>query len=366
MNVLFVGIREKDESNITSAPIKIANCLFNRLSKDKKNLFFYNLANNKVILNDEPIKITKNNEFSGSIFKIGKVIKSNKIDVVYLARYYTVLAIYLSIIKHIYNFKLVYTVHGFIKKEKEINNIFKFYSVIAEYFLFKNCNKIVAVTGKLKKEIMTHYPKLDSKKIIIINNGVELEKVKAYIDIRKTYNLDVDKKIIFTIGTRKIKNIEKILEYHVNSPKIYDKTYLLIAGGIDTEYAEKLYSDYHKYENIKFIGNVDTNLINNIYDQIDLFVQISLFETFGVSIVEALLHKKNVIISRKLPIAEYFNLEETCFYDDECDNLEDLMYSCLYDKDKVNYKGYNKVLSLFNWDKVCYSYYTVFKDTVSN
>ena len=353
MNILFVGIRGNDESEITSAPIKIANCLYNRLSKkDGINLFFYDF------INKETNEMKNQNEYYGSIFKIGKVIKEKNIDVVYLTGFYTLPAFYLSSIKLIYNFKLVYTIHGLAKKEKEINKTFKFYNVIAEKILLKSSNEVISITEEGKNELIKYYPTIKHDKIEIINNGVKLENIKEYVDIKKVYALRENMNLIFTIGTRKIKNIEVILKNFIDSKEIYDSSYLLIAGELDTEYSRKLCYLYKGYDNIKFIGQVDVNLINNIFNQVDLFIQISEFETFGVSIVEALLHKKQVIISKNLPIARYFDSNEVHFYD-KSDDLKSIINNTLSDKND-NCLGFNKANKIFNWDNISEKYYNAF------
>ena len=280
---------------------------------------------------------------------IGRFIKKEKCDVVYLARYYSLLALYLVLLKFRYGFKLVYTVHGLVKKEKGINKSFKFYSIWCEEFLLKHCDVIVTISSGLKQEVMKYYPKLDSSKIEVINNGVELPPIAKKIDVREKYGLDKNKSLLFTVGTRRIKNIEHILEGFVGDKEIYDNTYLLVAGEDDTEYAMALIKKYEAYANIKFIGNVDTNCINNIYEQMDAFIQISEFETFGMAIVEAMLHKKNVILSSKLPIAQYFSNGEAYYYDKEKDKLAEVIKTCLSNKSIENEKGNELVRRIFNW-----------------
>ena len=361
MNILFVGVR-KNEEDITSAPQKISNCLFNTLAKEHDNLYYYGIFEE-----EKPNKISElykinDKEVKGTINNLGGFIKRNKIDVVYFARYHSIFALYITLLKFIYGFKIVYTVHGIVKKEKEINESFKFYSVLSEAVLLANTDKIVVISHALKDELLKYYPKIDEKKIEVINNGVSVTPIKEHINIRELYNLEASKKVVLTVGVRKIKNIETLIEGFVNNNDLYNSSYLLIAGEDDTEYAKDLINKYKKYDGVKFIGYVDTNSMNNLYSQIDLYVQISKFETFGMSIVETLLHQKNVLISSKLPIAQYFDCEEVNFYNEDEDDLGQVILEGLQNKHPVNIKGYNKVKQLFDWEKIAREYYEAFSE----
>ncbi|MCM0650585.1 glycosyltransferase [Clostridium swellfunianum] len=362
MNVLFIGIRE-DEQDITSGPKKVANTLFNTLRKQDKNVYFYGLPwedGNKGKSSD--YEIANEYEVEGSMRHIAKFIREKNINVVYLARYYSILALFLCSLKLIYRFKLVYTVHGIIKKEKEINKSFKTYSILFEKMILRYSDKIVVITEDSKKELIKSYPSLCEKKITVINNGVSILPLSEKIDIKAVYNLRKQDKIIFTIGTRKIKNIETVIDNFINS-NLYNSCVLLIAGENDTEYARYLISKYIGYNKVVFTGNMNPNILNNAYSQCDIFVQVSKFETFGMSIVEALLHKKNVVISSKLPISQCFSDEEVCFYNEEKDELSNKMLYCLDKLPYENEKGFQRAKDLFDWKNISQQYFEAFEST---
>ena len=358
MNILFVGIRG-NEDEISSAPKKISNALYNRMSKAHENVYFFGLP-----WEDDIIMPNNNeNEIIAPLNMLGNYIKDKKIDVVYFSRYYTKIALYLIMLKPIYKFKLVYTVHGIIKKEAIINKTFKFYSSIIEGMLLRTSDALIAVSEGLKSELIKYYPQLNKNKIFVINNGVSINKIKKEIDIKEFFNLEESKSILFTTGTRKIKNIDILIESFINNEELYNSAYLIIAGEADTDFAKKLLEKYSQYINIRFTGQISVDFINNIYEQIDLYIQISSFETFGVAVVEALLHKKNVLISKELPLTEYFTQQELCLYNSEKDNLGDKILSCLKCKD-INEKGYEKAQQLFNWETITEKYYKTFKEVL--
>jgi glycosyltransferase involved in cell wall biosynthesis len=364
MRVVFVGVR-KDIESITSGPQKVANYLYNTLKKSHDNIYFYGLYEDEVPDEKNAIKVINDREVKGPLYKLGSFIKENNIDVVYIARYYSKLALYSALLKKLHKVKIVYTVHGLIKKEHEINKSFKFYNLWIEGFLLRRADRIVAISGALKEELYKYYPEVDGKRITVINNGVALLPAKQEEDIRELYKLEKDRKVLFTVGTRRIKNIDKLLEAYTGNEALYASASLLVAGETDTEYAVEIIDKYKGFDNIRFIGYIAPDAMNNIYSQCDLYIQISEFETFGMSIVEALLHKKRVLIAAKLPIARYFDSSEAVFYDSDSDDLGELIHLSLEGTEEPNVKGYEKAASLFDWENISKEYYKTFEESFS-
>ncbi|WP_029452109.1 glycosyltransferase family 4 protein [Clostridium algidicarnis] len=359
MNVLFIGVRWDNEEDITSAPQKIGNILYNRLSKDKENFYFYGLQTNESPGEKVEFENVNEKEARGDLKHISSYIKDKDIKVIYIARYHSSIAIYATYLKFKHKVKIVYTMHGLVKKEKVINGSFKARHAFIEGVFLKRCDKIIAVSKDLKLEVLKYYPSLLEENIEVINNGVSIIPIKEKIDIRSLYNIEADKNTLFTVGVRKIKNIDTILESFINNKDLYENSCLLVTGEKDSEYSISIMDKYKNYAHIVFTGYVDTNMINNIYEEMDVFIQISEFETFGMSIVESLLHKKHVIISSSLPIAKYFNADEVRFYNKNKDDLSLLILDTLR-SDDMNQKGYEKARELFHWDKIKEDYYNLF------
>jgi glycosyltransferase involved in cell wall biosynthesis len=359
MNILFIGVRKNIE-DIISGPQKVANNLYNELIKQHHNVYYYGLYEGETPADKKNINIINYREAKGPLRKIFEYIKGYNIKVVYIARFYSVMAIYVLILKLFYKIKVVYTVHGLVKKEKLINKNFRFYNVWCENLVLKFSDEVVAISHALKEELLEYYPTLNRNKISVINNGVSILPIKNPFNIREAYNIEENKKILFTVGTRKIKNIELLLSSFTQNNKLYASSCLLIAGETDTDYARKLIETYEGCSNVRFIGKLTPEEINNVYEQCDLFVQISEFETFGLSIVEAMLHKKKVVIAESLPIAEYFKAGEAIFYNKSKDDLGKLLLQALSQESSLNEKGYDKAAELFNWSTIAEQYYEVF------
>jgi glycosyltransferase involved in cell wall biosynthesis len=359
MNILFIGVRKNIE-DIISGPQKVANSLYNELIKQHHNVYYYGLYEGETPTDKKNINIINYREAKGPLRKIFEYIKGYNIKVVYIARFYSVMAIYVLILRLFYKIKVVYTVHGLVKKEKLINKNFRFYNVWCENLVLKCSDEVIAISHALKDELLEYYPTLNRNKISVINNGVSILPIKNPFNIREAYNIEENKKILFTVGTRKIKNIDMLLSSFTQNKRLYASSCLLIAGETDTDYAKKLIETYEGCSDVRFIGKLTPEEINNVYEQCDLFVQISEFETFGLSIVEAMLHKKKVVIAESLPIAEYFKAGEVIFYNKSKDDLGKLLLQVLSQESSLNEKGYEKAAELFNWSTIAEQYYEVF------
>lgn len=228
MNILFVGIRGC-EDEITSAPVKISNALYNRMSKAYENVYFFGLSEGNDIVQAQESE----HEITAPLRKLAGYIKEKKIDVVYFSRYNTKAALYLFLIKPFYSFRLVYTAHGIRKKERVINENYKFYDALIEHRLLQLSDQIVAVSDGLKDELIKYYSELDINKITVINNGVSIRKIKNIVDVKKFFNIDSAKKILFTVGTRKIKNVDLLIDSLLINKELCESSYLLIAGEAD-------------------------------------------------------------------------------------------------------------------------------------
>jgi glycosyltransferase involved in cell wall biosynthesis len=358
LNILFIGVRKNIE-DIVSGPQKVANNLYNELAKDHDNIYYYGLYEGETPM-DKRLHIINSREAKGPLSKLFKYIRENNIQVVYIARFYSVMALYALVLRLFNKVKIVYTVHGLVKKEKKINKNFSFYNVWCEAVILKCSHQVVAISHALREELIKCYPRLNKHKVSVINNGVSVLPIEKTIDIREAYNIEEDKKLIFTVGTRKIKNIEQILNSFTENRELYTSSCIIVAGETDTDYAKKLMTYYKAYHNIRFIGWVGTEELNNIYSQMDLFVQISEFETFGLCIVEALLHKKKVVIAESLPIAEYFQPGEVIFYNKSKENLGKVLLEALRGDNSPNEKGYIRAALLFDWENISKKYYELF------
>ena len=161
-----------------------------------------------------------------------------------------------------------------------------------EYFLpsiIKGSISVVCVSEFTRKEVLDRYPNIPEEKTIVIHGGVNLERFKPDPRgiIKEKYNL---KEYILCVGEiRPYKNIENI--FRAMGMK-RDGPILAISGKMfQGEQKNKLenLAQSLKIENIiVWLGYVPDELLSNLYSEAIAFIFPSLYEGFGLPIIEAM------------------------------------------------------------------------------
>jgi glycosyltransferase involved in cell wall biosynthesis len=160
-----------------------------------------------------------------------------------------------------------------------------------EYFLPALINAsaaVVCVSEFTRLEILEHYPRVKEEKLKVIHGGVDLNRFRPCPPgvIRKHYNLN---EYLLCVGeVRPYKNMENIFRALDLWP---DGPQLAISGKITGENKAILDNLAHslKIENrIIWLDYVPDNLLPNLYSEAIAFIFPSLYEGFGLPIIEAM------------------------------------------------------------------------------
>ncbi len=167
-------------------------------------------------------------------------------------------------------------------------------------------DRIVAISQFAKAET-EKYMRLDGKKVEVIYNGIEridLTPEKEPADIRKPY--------LFSIGEiKEKKNFHVLVEIMKKMPEYQ----LYIAGNNNTPYAQTIEKMLREkgVTNMHLIGKVSAEEKVWLYRHCEAFVFPSLFEGFGLPVVEAMLFRKPVICSHETSLVEIGNKHVSFF-----------------------------------------------------
>lgn len=208
-------------------------------------------------------------------------------------------------ITHFFNFYIPFGVHG--KKVVTIHDMaFKAYPETVYWktklmlnlsmrATIKRADHIVTVSEFSKKEIMKYYG-LSEDKVSVVRNGVNLNRFHSNytesekIEIREKYALPKD--YILYLGTLEPrKNIKNLLLAY-RSVRKQDKTFptLVIAGGKGWLYNEifETIKVFDLEQSVLFTGYVDEADVAPLLCQAQIFCFPSLYEGFGMPVLEAM------------------------------------------------------------------------------
>ena len=216
----------------------------------------------------------------------------------------------------------------------------------------KKSDFIITISQTMKKEIEQNF-KVDSSRLIVTTIPPdEIFYKKSDNEIHKKYNISTDNYILFIGNLEPRKNLSTLVKAYRLLPADIKKKYSLIIGGgkgWNFEETERLIESGPEDENIIKIGFVDQQDLPALYQKASLFVMPSLYEGFGMPILEALASECNVLAS-DIPILRETGGDAVTYAkpDSPKDFSQkiDIALQAKFDKSKaVNH------LSKFSWDR---------------
>lgn len=249
----------------------------------------------KCIIEKLPLK-KKHNKFSAlwRLFKIVPQIKEDKVEL------FHGLSGEIPIGLNKTGIKTVVTIHDLIFMRYP--ELYTYFDRKIHYFKFKyaanKADLVIAISEQTKQDIVS-YLKINPDKIKVIYQGcapVFKEKIESeFIEtVRTKYNLP--ETFILNVGTiEKRKNILSVIK------AIKDIDIQLVVIGKKTDYFDEI--KRYILENaiddkIIFLENVALRELASIYKMAHIFIYPSIFEGFGIPIIEALYSKTPVITSK--------------------------------------------------------------------
>ena len=254
------------------------------------------------------------------------------------------------------------TLDGSIKLPKPIFSVFKTY--IMDFY--RNSDYLVVVNPifidalvkyKVKKEKIFYIPNYVSKEKF---HKIEPNKVN---DIKKHYKVKKDSFVVLGVG--QVQSRKGVLDFIEVAQKMPDLTFVWCGGfsfGAITDGYEELKKVYENPpENVKFLGIIAREKMNDIYNMADVLFMPSYNELFPMSILEAINSEKPLLL-RNLDLYEDILFKKYLSADNNKDFVNRLKE--LKDDKKIydKYSAYSKEISEFyskeNVAKIWNDFYT--------
>lgn len=236
-----------------------------------------------------------------SQFEMHSIVKEEKLDLLHIPHFYSFFLCPCA---------MVTTIHDLILSLfPEETSLFKriYYNFMIKYSLNK-ARKIIAVSQNTKKDIVAlfHIPQ---EKIKVVYEGVE----EDFYPMRDEHSLNLVKEkyginapFLFYVGLKKPhKNLKRLLEAFRILKSQGRREKLVLAGKEDHRYPlENVAKEMGLEGEIIFTGYVSKNELVMLYNASEIFIFPSLYEGFGLPILEAMACGKPVITSNCSSIPE--------------------------------------------------------------
>ncbi len=229
-------------------------------------------------------------------------------------------------------------------------------------FSAENADHIITISNSSKKDIVTQY-NIKKEKITVAYPGYDTEKFKTQISNIKTENVKskygIRNNYIIYIGTvQPRKNLIRLME----AVSRIDNLELIIVGKTTGEgregwmYEETLATPKRLgIENrVKFLGFVLTEDLASLIKGADAFIQPSLYEGFGIPVLEAMACGVPVLVSNVSSLPEVVGGAGLTFDPYSIDQIEQAIRAIISDR-KLREK-YSKLgllqVKKFSWEKM--------------
>ncbi len=234
------------------------------ITKYWKNLYYHLNKKNKIETSSE--LDTKKNNFLIQIIRYLDFKYNYNENFIFHSSYY-------RICKNKNAINIV-TVHDFVYEFYK-KGIVRYIHKLQKQRAINNAKKIICVSHNTKKDLMKFYPKIDKDKIHVVYHGVSNS-------FKLINNSGINSKKIIFVGNRSgYKNFKQLVEALTI---IKDYSLIIVSGG------KIILSEKKILKGISYIHyqNISENKLNELYNESFALVYPSLYEGFGLPIIESL------------------------------------------------------------------------------
>lgn len=166
-------------------------------------------------------------------------------------------------------------------------------------------DRVIAVSQSTAQDIKAEWPEAGDKVRVIYPGGVDLPPAA---DVKLIADFGIDKRYVLFVGTLEPrKNLARLLAAFAQLPEeVRAETRLVIAGGggwggIDVH---RLVADLRLSQNVILAGYVCDSVLSALYSNAHLLAMPSLYEGFGLPVVEAMSRGVPVLVSTNSSLPE--------------------------------------------------------------
>jgi len=266
-------------------------------------------------------------------------------------------------LKHRFKVPLVATIHATeYGRNQGIHNDLQRYINSVEWELCYEAWRVIVCSEFMKREIQ-HALQAPGDKIDVIPNGVHAEKFDFDFPSEEAASLRAqycapEEKLVFFVGRMvREKGAHVLIEALPRVRAQYHDTKLIVVGGGFRDHLVQLAESLGVARHVYFTGFVPDDTLLRIYKVIDVACFPSLYEPFGIVVLEAMAAGAPVVVSNAggLPEVVEHDVTGTVTYAGDSDSLAWGIVRVLKDPGHARWMAENareRVRTVFNWDRI--------------
>jgi len=276
-------------------------------------------------------------------------LKKANCDLIHAHSYHALPAFFAALAKRDREF--VFTSHYHGKGHTVLRNILhKPYKFIGSR-IFRDADRIVCVSLYEKELIKEHF-RLSDKKLVHIPNGINLEEfgIRSSVKDRKT--------ILYVGRLERYKGVQYIIEA---LPYLEDYRLVIVGKGPYEVELRRLASRFNVNGRIKWLKDLSREVLVEQYKSAAVFVLLSSFEAFGITVAEAIASGTPCIVVETGALKEYID-NRTCFGLRNPENVDTLAEKIVeVSKMNINLSDLPKD-KIKSWDEVVDGYENLYRE----
>lgn len=254
--------------------------------------------------------IKSNNKYLKILESILKLLFNNVIVI----SGYSAESIFYTDIAHFFGKKVVYIMHGCVKYENEINKLSLSEKYIQSELVFLKKVDLILCVSKLYSYWVKEYYNQVVDNISYLNNGIPEINID---DIEKNKKNKKSNKVVLMGGNRNIKNN------------------LVVCNALDELISEGVRIEVYLYgrnypnneiinsKNVIYKGMVSPKELMEELKEDSIYICNSYVESFGLSVIDALIAGCDIIINKNIGAASTFKIDEKYVIKD-CNNIKEI------------------------------------------
>ncbi len=206
----------------------------------------------------------------------------------------------------------------------------------------KACDRIITVSHAMKNEILNYFPKSN---IDVLYNGIDYEKFQG-VDLNdarlRVANLGLPSQFILSVGHfEPRKNYARLIEAMSKLKAGNHDLFLVIAGNDGGKFSslknlKKMRHEFQLNDRIAILENISDDDIAALYKVASLLVFPSLYEGFGIPILECMASECPYVLSN-IPVFREITQSKAIYFDPKnSDSIAETISSTIESTEMLN------------------------------